>query len=234
MDDEKFWEKYFLTYDLLNEAIPYQRLMDDLVKVLEVKEGDLIFDAGSGTGNLSILLKEFGARPTGYDFSEKAIQIHLMKDKEAEVFLGDLTDNLPFPDNYFDKVVSNNVLYTIGKNNRLAIFKEILRVLKPDGKFVLANVHTEFNPLTIFKDHLNESLKIKGILKTAIDLIMKSYAIGRMFYYSFLLIRRDRLGKYAFVEKDEQKNLLMEAGFRTAGNTINAYSNQSYIDIGVK
>jgi ubiquinone/menaquinone biosynthesis C-methylase UbiE len=234
MDDDKFWEKYFLAYDLLNEAIPYQRLMDDLIKVLEVKEGDLIFDAGSGTGNLSILLKEYGAKPTGYDFSKKAIKIHLLKDKDAEVYLGDLKNRLPFPDNYFDKVVSNNVIYTIDKNERLPILREIYRVLKPKGKFVLANVHIGFNPLSLFKDHLNESIKIKGILKTASDLIIKGYAIVKMFYYSFLLIRKDRIGKYAFVEKDEQKHLLAEAGFRNIANTINAYSNQSYIDIGIK
>ncbi len=93
---QQFWENYFLTYDLLNEAIPYQELMKDLIRVLEVEKGDLIFDAGSGTGNLCILLKEYGAKPIGYDFSEKAINIHLMKDPDAEVYLGDLINKLPF------------------------------------------------------------------------------------------------------------------------------------------
>ncbi len=232
--DQQLWEKYFLTYDLLNQVIPYQKLMNDLIRVLEVEKGDLIFDAGSGTGNLSILLKEYGAKPTGYDFSEKAIKIHLMKDLDAEVFFGDLTNKLLFPDNYFDKVVSNNVIYTIDRRIRLSIFKEIYRVLKINGKFVIANVHTGFNPLMIFKDHLKHSLKIKGIKKTAIDLITKSYAIGKIFYYSYLIIRKDKIGKYAFVEKNEQRYLLTQAGFRNIADTISTYSNQSYIDVGIK
>ena len=234
MKDEQFWGKYFLTYDLLSEAFPYQRLLDDLIKALEVERGDLILDAGSGTGNLSILLKEYGAKPTGYDFSPKALEIHLMKDKDAEVYLGDLTNKLPFPDNYFDKIVSNNVIYTIDKNDRLAIFKEFYRISKMNGKFVIANVHTGFSPLIIFKDHLTEYIRYNGALKTVIDLIAKSYAIGKLYYYSLLLIKKHKFGKYAFVEKDEQKNLLVQAGFRIINSTINSYSNQSYIDIGVK
>ncbi|MGA7577369.1 MAG: class I SAM-dependent methyltransferase [Desulfobaccales bacterium] len=232
--DQGFWEKYFLTYDLLNEVIPYQELMNDLISVLEVEKGDLIFDAGSGTGNLSLLLKACGAKPTGYDFSEKAIKIHLMKDRDAEVFFGDLTNKLPFPDNYFDKVVSNNVIYTIDRSIRLSLFKEIYRVLKINGKFVIANVHTGFNPLVIFKDHLKHSVQIKGMRRTAIDLITKSNSIWKLFYYSYLIIRKDKVGRYAFVDKNEQRCLLTQAGFRNICGTINTYSNQSYIDAGIK
>jgi ubiquinone/menaquinone biosynthesis C-methylase UbiE len=234
MKDEQFWANYFLTYDLLSEALPYQRLLDDLIKVLEVERGDLILDAGSGTGNLSVLLKEYGANPTGYDFSVKALEIHLKKDKDAEVYLGDLRSKLPFSDNYFDKIVSNNVLYTISKNDRLAILKEFYRILKPNGIFVMANVHTGFNPLVIFKDHLNEHIKINGASITIIDLIAKSYGLAKLFYYSLLLIKHHKNGKYAFLEKDEQNNLLVQAGFKTVNSTINSYSNQSYIDVGIK
>lgn len=234
MKDDQFWANYFLTYDLLCEAFPYQRLLEDLIKVLEVKRGDLILDAGSGTGNLSILLKEYGAKPTGYDFSFKALEIHLRKDKDAEVYLGDLTRKLPFADNYFDKIVSNNVIYTINKNDRLAIIKEFYRILKTKGRLVIANVHTGFNPLVIFRDHLSETIKINGTSKTVIDLFAKSYGLGKLFYYSLLLIKRHKNGKYAFLEKDEQKNLLVQAGFKIVNSTINSYSNQSYIDMGVK
>jgi ubiquinone/menaquinone biosynthesis C-methylase UbiE len=234
MKDDQFWANYFLTYDLLSEALPYQKLLEDLIKVLEVKRGDLILDAGSGTGNLSILLKEYGAKPTGYDFSVKALEIHLRKDKDANVYLGDLRNKLPFPDNYFDKIVSNNVIYTISKKDRLAILKEFYRILKSNGKFIIANVHTGFNPLAIFKDHLKENIKLNGATKTIKDLIAKGNGLGKLFYYSILLIKQHKNGKYAFLEKDEQRKLLRQAGFKIANSTINSYSNQSYIDIGVK
>ena len=234
MDNKLFWENYFRTYDVLNEAIPYQKLMEDIIRACEVKREDLIFDAGSGTGNLCIRLKEYGSTPVGLDFSEKAIEIHLAKDHDAEVYFGDLTDTLSFPDNYFNKIVSNNVLYTINKNLRLDVIKELYRILRPHGKLVIANVHTGFNPILIFWDHLKQSLQVKGILRTASDLPGKVCAIGKMFYYSYCLIRKDRNGKYAFMQEGEQRNLLLTAGFRNVPDTIKTYSNQSYLDMGTK
>ncbi len=234
MENKLFWENYFRTYDVLNEAIPYQKLLNDLIRAVDVKKDDLIFDAGSGTGNLCIRLKEYGSKPVGYDFSEKAIEIHLAKDQDAEVYFGDLTHTLSFPDNYFDKIVSNNVLYTINKNIRLDVIKELHRILKPNGKLVIANVHIGFNPLLILYDHVRQSIKIKGILRTVSDLPGKCLAIGKMFYYSYCLIRKDRKGKYAFMQEDEQRNLLLQVGFRNVPDTIKTYSNQSYLDIGIK
>jgi ubiquinone/menaquinone biosynthesis C-methylase UbiE len=234
MDNKQFWENYFRTYDVLNEAIPYQKLMEDLIRACEAKREDLIFDAGSGTGNLCIRLKECGSKPVGFDSSEKAIKIHLSKDQHAEVYFGDLTHALSFPSNYFDKIVSNNVLYTIDKNLRLDVIKELYRILKPNGKLVIANVHTGFNPLLIFRDHLKQSIKLKGIRRTASDFPGKVFAIVRMFYYSFCIIRKDRNGKYAFMQEGEQRELLLQAGFRNIPDTIKTYSNQSYLDIGIK
>src|SRR5208337_1099576 len=103
-----------------------------------------------------------------------------------------------------------------------------------NGKFVIANVHTGFNPLMIFKDHLKHSLKINGINKTAINLITKINAIWKLFFYSYLIIRKDKNGQYAFVEKNEQRYLLSQAGFRNIPDTISTYSQQSYIDVGIK
>jgi ubiquinone/menaquinone biosynthesis C-methylase UbiE len=234
MDNKLFWEKYFRTYDVLNEAIPYQKLMEDLIRACDVKKDDLIFDAGSGTGNLCIRLKEYGSKPIGFDACEKAINIHLSKDQDAEVYFGDLTNTLCFPNDYFDKIVSNNVLYTIEKNMRLDVIKELNRVLKPNGKLVIANVHTGFNPFSILVDHYKQSIDEKGILKTVGDLPGKTCAIIKMIYYSYCLIRKDKKGKYAFMEDNEQRNLLLRAGFRNVPETIKTYSNQSYLDMGMK
>jgi hypothetical protein len=77
-------------------------------------------------------------------------------------------------------------------------------------------------------------LKINGIKKTAINLIAKSNAIWKLFYYSYLIIRKDQNGKYAFVEKNEQRDLLTQAGFRNIADTISTYAKQSYIDVGIK
>jgi ubiquinone/menaquinone biosynthesis C-methylase UbiE len=234
MNEKRFWEKYFLTYDVLNEVIPYQKLMDDLIAALQLDKGSLIFDAGSGTGNLCIRLKETGTRAIGFDLCDKAIEIHLNKDRNAEVFLGDITRQLPFPDNYFDGVVSNNVLYTIDKDHRLHVIKEFYRVLKPNGKLVIANVHSGFNPRIIFIDHLKKVKDKYSRLKIACELFRKVCVIGKMFYYSHSLIKKHNIGKYAFMQPDEQKQLLRQAGFKDVADTIYTYAGQSFLDIGVK
>ena len=234
MDDKLFWAKYFKTYDILNEAIPYQRLLEDFLGSLNIDAGDLILDAGSGTGNFCIRLKECGAIPIGFDFSEKALEIHQRKDPSAITYLGDLTDKLPFPDDSFDKIISNNVLYTIDKKLRLRVIQECYRVLKPEGKMVVANVHTGFNPVIIFLDHLKETQRINGSLQTTKDFLRKGYFVAKMFYYSHCLIKKNNSGKYAFLEQCEQMDLLKQAGFREIADTVNTYSDQSYLDTGIK
>ena len=234
MDEKLFWARYFKTYDILNEAIPYQRLLEDFLESLNIEAGDLILDAGSGTGNFCIRLKECGAIPIGFDFSEKALEIHRRKDPRAITYLGDLTEKLPFPDDSFDKIISNNVLYTIDKKLRLGVIQECYRILRHKGKMVIANVHTGFNPVIIFIDHLKETHKINGSLQTTKDFLRKGYFVAKMFYYSHCLIKRNNSGKYAFLEKCEQRDLLKQAGFREIADTVKTYSDQSYLDIGVK
>lgn len=106
MSNKVFLVKYFLTYDVINEAIPYQKFMEGLIRACEAKKGDFIIDAGLWTGNVCIRLKESGSKPVRFDFSEKAIKIHMVKDQDAEANIGYLTNTLSFQNNSFDKVVS--------------------------------------------------------------------------------------------------------------------------------
>jgi ubiquinone/menaquinone biosynthesis C-methylase UbiE len=168
------------------------------------------------------------------NFSEKALEIHRRKDPSAITNLGDLTEKLPFPDDSFDKIISNNVLYTIDKKLRLNVIQECYRVLKPEGKMVITNVHIGFNPVIIFLDHLKETLKINGLLRTTKDFMSKGYFVAKMFYYYHCLIKRNNSGKYAFLEECEQNDLLKQAGFREIMDTVRTYSDQSYLDTGIK
>ncbi|HDN83542.1 MAG TPA: class I SAM-dependent methyltransferase, partial [Candidatus Altiarchaeales archaeon] len=61
---------------------------------------------------------------------------------------------IPYPDNCFDIVVASFVLHMIYKN-RGAAFKEMIRVLKPGGKFAM------IEPPGGYKWGINEDLKRK-------------------------------------------------------------------------
>ena len=87
MLDSNFWKKYFKTYDLLNRAIPYQEVLSDIYQEAKPKKGQVVLDAGSGTGNLSLIMSQSGARVIGLDFSQAGIELHQKKDRIVHNYL---------------------------------------------------------------------------------------------------------------------------------------------------
>lgn len=234
MLDKNFWKKYFIAYDSLNHAIPYQELLQAIVDRANINPGQYALDAGSGTGNLAIILENKGLGVKAIDFSEAGIEIHKKKNPQADVMLGDLSEKLPFEDRTFDLLVSNNVIYTLKKDIRPEVFKEFFRVLKPGGRIVLANIHKGFSPAKIFFDHIKKSLKRNGPFLTARDFFVMFFSIVKIFYYNFLIKKENQEGDYDLLEENEQKKLLLDSGFKIEEDTKLVYSGQSYLDSGSK
>lgn len=230
----EFWKNYFTAYDVLNIVIPYQELLGELTRALEVKEGDFILDAGSGTGNLAIKLKKRGARVIALDSSPEGLARHKEKDQSAETVLHDLTKPLPFQNEYFDKIVSNNTIYTIAKELRPAIFKEFYRVLKPRGKIVIANVHTGFKPFEIYKEHIAKEKELIGTLHTMVKVIRMLPPTIKMFYYNAKIKKEHREGDYGFMNEYDQENLLSDAGFKNISKYKLVYARQGILNTGEK
>lgn len=229
-----FWRKYFEVYDILNEVIPYQELLDTIVKELDIKKGDLVLEAGCGTGNLCMKLKAKGAKVIGLDNVKEALDIYEKKDPEAEIVLHDLTEPLPFPDNHFDKIACNNTLYTIPVDKRSDVVKEFYRALKPGGIIVISNVHTGFKPLAIYQDHLKKKTDKDGAFSSAITAAKMLAPTVRMFHYNAQIKKEHRGGSYKFVSNDEQTKLLSAVEFRDISRNVNVYSNQAYLTVGKK
>lgn len=235
MLDKRFWAKYFEVYDTLNELIPYQELMEDIVEALDVKKGDRILDAGSGTGNLSMKLEKLGAHVVAIDFSEEGQKIHKNKNpKQTEFVLADLTKKLPFPDNYFDKIASNNVLYAIPKEKREGLLKELHRVLNFGGVVVVSNIKKDFKSFIIYKDHIRLSFASIGYIRTFFKMLKFLITTVKIFYYNYLVSRENNVGQYDFFEKDEQLKKLKDAGFINVKNDLPVYSNQGVLNVAYK
>jgi len=234
MLDTKFWRKYFEVYDILNVVIPYQELMKELISKLEIKGGDFILDAGSGTGNLAIMITKKGGRVIGIDFSEHGVGCHKKKDVGAEVICCDLTKSLPFQNNYFDKIVSNNVLYTISLEKRLDVVKEFYRVLKPSGKIVISNVREGWKPAIIYKDAIAKEYQKNGSIKTLIKIIKLIIPTLRMLYYNSKIKKEGAGGNYRFMKAGEQSALLSQGGFNNISKEISVYSDQALLVGGDK
>jgi len=231
MLDSKFWEKYFEVYDVLNLLIPYQELLDTISGKLDIEKGERVLDAGCGTGNLAIKMKKKGAEVVGLDYCKEALEMFRKKDPNAKLVLTDLTKKIPFPDNYFDKIACNNVLYTIPRDKQLATLKEFHRVLKPGGKIVLANIKKGWNPFKIYTEGVKKNFKQEGISRTFYKITRMVVPTIRILYYNRFIQKES---EYYLFEFDEQKEKLQQAGFSKISLTTLTYANQGVLNSAYK
>jgi len=116
--------------------------------LLEQKEGKKILDYCCGNGDFSILLAKNGANVTGIDISGTSIQnaknAASKEGPSAKVafFVMD-AEKTSFSDNYFDLIVCLGVLHHL---NTSSAFKELSRILKPDGK-IICDEPLVYNPI---------------------------------------------------------------------------------------
>lgn len=213
MLDNNFWHKYFEVYDFLNKLIPYQELVNIFCSQID-NNNKIIADIGSGTGNISIPLSKMGHTVYAIDFSQIGHQLHKAKFDSAITILHDITNRLPFDDNFFDVVISNNTLYTIKRSDRSKIFKEIYRIVKPGGIAVISNLTTSFSPIKIYLDHIKKSLKQYGTYKTIIECARLIIPTLKIFYYNYLIKKETAIGNYDFFKDGEQAQELTNVGFK--------------------
>lgn len=232
--DSRFWEKYFKTYDVLNLVLPYRQLLQEILKRANINNNDLVLEAGVGTGNLAILIEKAGAKVVGLDFSEAALNIYKQKNPSAKIIFSDLNNKLPFLDNTFDVVISNNTLYNIDRNNRLKVLIEMKRVLKQNGKIILSNIHKGFSPLKIYMSAIVYNIKTDGVSKTVALIIKLLIPTIKMFYYNFIIQKEHKFNKNNLFEYQEQKELLVQAGFADISDTVIVYAGQGVLNAGIK
>ena len=106
---------------------------------LEIASKERILDLGCGTGTLiEHLLQMFPeAEVVGIDVSEEMLKVAKQKLSESvELKLGS-ADNLPFPNNSFDVIVSTSVFHYF--RDPIRVLQEVKRVLKPYGRLVITD-----------------------------------------------------------------------------------------------
>ncbi len=230
---DRFWEHYFEDYDLLNKLIPYQQLLLMFGKALSKIKGTVL-DIGSGTGNFESELSKSNKniRFVSLDSSESGIRRHKEKLPSAVTILHDIRYPLPFPENQFEAIISNNTLYLLNNNERVRIISEIKRILKPGGLVIISNLVTGFTPLKVYLDHAKKQVEGKGYLFTLVELL-KFLAPTIRIIISNKNIKSLEKSNAEFFSPLEQENLLRNAGFAILGSKL-VYSGQAEMVTAVK
>lgn len=113
---------------------------EDIPKITQIfKKNKVkkILDLGCGTGRHLVFLAKKRFDVYGFDVAEEGIKIAknwLAKEKQkADLKIGSIYKRLPYPDNFFDAVISTNAIHH-GRieDIRLAI-SEVKRILKSNG-----------------------------------------------------------------------------------------------------
>jgi len=218
----------------------YNEIAEDFAKTREklwpeilffknyIKKGERILDIGCGSGRLFGLFKEKDIEYFGIDFSKKMIEIakrkYLSSENEGNKNLNILPTfivvdalQLPFEEDFFDRVFSIAVFHHIpSEEKRLLFLKEIKRVLKREGEVYL----TVWN--------LWQRKYILKILKSAIK---KMLGKSNLDFCDIFVPFGNRERYYHCFRKKEILGLFKEAGFeikeikklKRNGRVVNIY-----------
>lgn len=161
-------------YDGLNRVISFgidQKWRENVVQIVDSVSPKNILDIATGTGDLAIMFAEKtkAEKIVGLDISEGMLNVGRSKitkknlDSRIEMVVGD-SEKLPFSDSHFDAIT---VSFGVRNFETLETgLSEILRVLKPKGKFVIleTSVPTKFPFKQGYLFHSNILLPLIGKL----------------------------------------------------------------------
>jgi len=177
----KMFDTISKDYDGLNRVISFGidiKWRKKVVNLVKEANPDTILDIATGTGDLAInLAKTNATKIVGLDISSGMLDIGKQKikkkslDSKIDMILGD-SEDMPFEDNAFDAItVAFGVRNFETLENGL---KEIYRVLKPNGTFVI--LETSIPEKTPYKQGY------KFYTKNILPLIGKAFSKDRSAY----------------------------------------------------
>lgn len=188
-----------------------------------LKEGDLVLDLGCG-GGIDVLLaaQKVGqsGHVTGLDMTEEMLQIARENQAMTNItnvdFVQGYLEDLPFEDDTFDSVISNCVINLCEDKSRA--LSEALRVLKPLGCFVIADI--AFDSAYYQAQNVSSAAAILGCTSGVLDIEQYKAILNSLGFLNSNIEIYKRFSYEVLEQKAAQKNM---QGF------LEQYSKQ-YID----
>lgn len=169
-----------------------------------VKTGDKLLDIGIGTGLCSSLFFKHGLEIYGLDSSDEMLAMCRKKGITQELKNCDLLDTpLPYADAQFDIIISGGVFHFI--EDLQPIFKEIARLIKPNGLFAFTNkTFSDELPIDSYSKFSKEGIFIFSHSDHYIHQLLKENSFQRLKELKFFALdddERDLLLKSYVVQK---------------------------------
>ena len=125
-----------------NELHGQEQLEKAQIILKYIKPKGILLDIGAGTGITTKLFEKY-CRCIALDPSEKLIEQY-----QGEKIIS-IAEKIPFPDNYFDTIISITALH---HTNIKKALKEILRVAKQDAHIAITVLKKSKVNLSLFKN----------------------------------------------------------------------------------
>ncbi len=145
----KLWDRIARFYDWIApltgviQGVSGAEVQRDLIARLDLRPGQAVLETAAGTGsNLKVIAERMGDQLTtfGLDLSPRTLTRAARKLTDLrppELVVGNAT-HLPFADNVFDAVLDGyGIKYYSDKGRAI---REMLRVVKPEGKVVITDL----------------------------------------------------------------------------------------------
>ena len=212
----KIYKKEGINCSHYNILKPHEDIfkMSDFFKKQRVKK---VLDLGCGAGRNLIYLSKKDFDVCGIDYAHEGLKIikeRLKKEKiKSNLKLGNIFNKLPYEDNFFDAVISIQVLQHGKVNEIKGAIQEIRRILKPSGLIFVTLCGRISNGKV--RDYLIKTAKkiaprtyipTMGNEKGLTHFIYNKKIIKKHYYnFRILKIWKDSRNYYCFIAQNKNK-----------------------------
>ena len=199
---------YTRVYDNLLEFPAYVKLLKMSVKDVI---GNNILEAGAGTGNTLVYLKD--KKVYCVDIDDVRLKQAEAKKGKNHVLMNASVENLPFKQKQFDTVLCINTLNFVGNDNKA--LSEFFRVLKKKGRLILHVPKKDSNSFEM----ISRGVKSLGFFKFI------------RFLPSVIIISLANAALYKNMRKYSVRNLKQK--LKKHGFLVKKLDNDSYLGQGI-